>query len=143
MGRKKQFQTSQSPVTVLRDSFTCSSEFPGTHRTSLVTLSPQRLIDAKNANRCKEEQLISRTTRPKGNTGALRVSPRPLGLTSQPLTPQGCLRAEIWAGLPQGFAVEEWPRLSGWVEVVGRTKGEGKLSVGWSKPHVCHHPIGE
>lgn len=55
--------------------FTRSPELPRTHRTRYVILSPQRPTRAKKANRCKEGQLISRTTKPKGATGGLRVSP--------------------------------------------------------------------
>ena len=49
---------------------TRSPELPRTHRTRYVILSPQRPTQTKKANRCKEGQLISRTTKPKGATGA-------------------------------------------------------------------------
>lgn len=124
---------SKTPTTVHRAGpilcgFTCFPELPKTHRTRHVILSPQRPTWAKKANRCKEGQLISRTTKPKGATGGLRVSLHPLGVMSQRAA-QGSLRAAIWAGCPSGIlggGVAE----AKWVEGSdGKEEREGKVRV--------------
>lgn len=88
---------------------------------------PQRPTQSKNANRCKEGQLISRTTKPKGATGGLKSLFTLLGVVSQrePGAP-----SELLSGMaaPQGFLVEGWPRLvygTKWQEGGKGREGEG------------------